>query len=100
MLHENAIRIVHPAGFSRPLDNKRMRVFRLDENYLPAEEVKGNDNRPAAAKASKPFSNLDSEPASFDVKLDGTYREMFSGTFYKDKTHFSLAPGEFVVLAH
>ena len=41
MLHEKAIRIVHPAGFSRPLDNKRMRVFRLDENYLPAEEVKG-----------------------------------------------------------
>ena len=64
-----------------------------------AEEVKGNDNRPAAAKASKPFSNLDSEPASFEVKLDGTYREMFSGTFYKDKTYFSLAPGEFVVLA-
>ena len=41
MLHENAIRIVHPAGFSRPLDNKRMRVFRLNENYLPAEEMKG-----------------------------------------------------------
>ena len=41
MLHEKALRIVHPAGFSRPLDNKRMRVFRLNENYLPAEEMKG-----------------------------------------------------------
>ncbi|MBR5042233.1 MAG: alpha-amylase [Bacteroidales bacterium] len=57
------------------------------------------DNRPQGVKVVVPFLNLESEPVDVTLPLDGTYREQFTGAFYKGNVTVTLAPGEYIVLA-
>ena len=62
------------------------------------EEGVANDNRPAAAKVKKPFTNLEAAPAEVELNLDGTYADWFENAFYKGKVTLTLAPGEYIIL--
>ena len=69
------------------------------EDTPEVEEGVANDNRPAAAKVKKPFANLDAAPVDVTLDLDGTYRDVLDGSFYKGKVTVPLAPGEYLLLA-
>ena len=69
------------------------------EDMPEVEEGVANDNRPAAAKVKKPFANLDAAPVDVTLDLDGTYRDVLDGSFYKGKVTVPLAPGEYLLLA-
>jgi glycosidase len=91
-------------AFSR--ENDRNKVIVLANFGVPAKEeaaaegvAKGNDNRPAGGTVKTPFLNLESEPVEVQIPLDGTYRDMFEGFFYKGSATVVLAPGEYVILA-
>ena len=40
-LHEKVLRILHPAGFSRPIDNEKLKVFHFESNGVPVEDNSG-----------------------------------------------------------
>ena len=72
-----------------------------EEEPAAAEgEVKeSTDNRPAGETGGTPFRNLQGEPVTVHVTLDGTYTDAFTGEkFGKGKREFLLWPGDYVVL--
>ncbi len=64
----------------------------------PAEKAEANDNRPQGEVTAEPFKNLEAEPAPFTVKLDGEYKDAFTGEVHSGDYSFVLAPGEYIVL--
>ena len=64
-----------------------------------AKEAEATDNRPQGETGGTPFLNLQGDPQSVTIALDGKYQEVFTGkTYGKGKQEFLLAPGEYVVL--
>ena len=64
-----------------------------------AKEAEATDNRPAGETGGTPFRNLEADPVTVTVNMDGTYTEAFTGErFKKGKHDFTLAPGQYVVL--
>ena len=66
-----------------------------------AEAVKAEatDNRPAAETGGTPFLNLQADPVTVTLKLDGNYQEIFTGETFKKGAHdVVLKPGEYMVL--
>ena len=62
------------------------------------ESVEATDNRPAGETGGTPFLNLEADPVTVTVNLDGTYTEIFTGeTFKKGKHDFVLKPGDYLV---
>ena len=99
MLHEKALRIQHPAGFSRMLNKNKMRVFSLDENYLPAEEVMGATGMFGIGgvctddKGLKAFLGISSVSEEYDNYLSDYYyaytdTDDFTLTAYR-RNHYS-----------
>ncbi len=66
----------------------------------PAEEVvrEANDNRPQGADVAEPFRNLEAEPVTLSLPLDGTFEDVFSGVLLEGTAQLTLAPGQFAVL--
>ena len=63
------------------------------------EKAEATDNRPAGETGGTPFRNLEADPVTVTVNLDGTYTEVFTGNKYqKGMTDFILKPGEYIVL--
>ena len=89
-------------AFKRASKNQKVVVvanFGIPANdTAELEEGVANDNRPAAAKAKQPFTNLEAEPAEVVLDLDGTYADWFEDAFYKGKVTLTLAPGEYIIL--
>jgi len=78
-------------------------VTPAEPEVLPAEgegaKAEPTDNRPAAETGGTPFRNLQADPTSIQVNLDGTYTEAFTGETYKKGLHdLLLWPGDYVVL--
>ena len=74
-------------------------VAPAEESAPEVEEAEAIDNRPAAQTGGTPFKNLESDPVTVTVDMDGKYREIFTGQTYGKGMHdFTLAPGEYVVL--
>ena len=70
-----------------------------DEAEGEAVKAEATDNRPAGETGGTPFRNLQGEPVSVHVTLDGTYTEAFTGEKYqKGERDFLLWPGDYVVL--
>jgi len=90
-------------AFSREGSGNKVVVvanFGIPVNDTPEVEAGvANDNRPAAAKVKKPFANLDADPVDVTLNLDGTYRDVLDGSFYKGTVTMPLAPGEYLLLA-
>lgn len=40
-LHEKVLRILHPAGFSRPVDNEKVSIYHFESNGDPVEDKSG-----------------------------------------------------------
>ena len=91
-------------AFHREVPGNKVIVLANFGTPAPAQEVQaaaeGNDNRPQGEKAAQPFRNLTGEPTPLQVKLDGSYRDAFTGEQYEagDK-NFLLWPGDYVVLS-
>ena len=91
-------------AFHREVPGNKVIVLANFGTPALAQEVQaaaeGNDNRPQGEKAAQPFRNLTGEPTPLQVKLDGRYRDAFTGEQYEagDK-NFLLWPGDFVVLS-
>ena len=69
------------------------------QEAAPAEEVAGNDNRPAGDKVDTPFLNLEADPVEVTLDLDGTYAELLSpATPGPGPYTVVLAPGDYLVL--
>ena len=63
------------------------------------ESVEPTDNRPAAETGGTPFRNLQADPVTVTVNMDGTYTEVFTGETFKKGMHdFTLKPGDYIVL--
>jgi glycosidase len=63
------------------------------------EKSEPTDNRPAAETGGTPFRNLESDPVTVTVNLDGTYQEIFTGETFKKGMHdVVLKPGDYMVL--
>ena len=62
------------------------------------EKSEPTDNRPAAETGGTPFRNLQADPVTVTVNLDGTYTEIFTGETFKKGMHdVVLKPGEYMV---
>jgi len=62
------------------------------------ESVEATDNRPAGETGGTPFLNLEADPVTVTVNLDGTYTEIFTGETFKKGVHdFVLKPGDYLV---
>ena len=74
------------------------------EGPVPQKAVnRPTDGASASASLSKtggtPFRNLEADPVTVTVNMDGKYTEIFTGeTYSKGKHDFVLAPGEYIVL--
>ena len=94
-------------AFSREVKKNKVIVV-ANFGVAPAEEPvisseveksEPTDNRPAAETGGTPFRNLEADPVTVTLNLDGTYTEVFTGNSYKKgKQDFVLAPGEYIVL--
>ena len=72
-----------------------------DSSVISSEVEKSEptDNRPAAETGGTPFRNLEADPVTVTVNMDGKYTEIFTGeTYSKGKHDFVLAPGDYIVL--
>ena len=68
-------------------------------NEAEVEKSEPTDNRPAAETGGTPFRNLESDPVTVTVNLDGTYQEIFTGETFKKGMHdVVLKPGDYMVL--
>ena len=62
------------------------------------ESVEATDNRPAGETGGTPFLNLEADPVTVTVNLDGTYTDIFTGETFKKGVHdFVLKPGDYLV---
>lgn len=62
------------------------------------ESVEATDNRPAGETGGTPFLNLEADPVTVTVNLDGTYTDIFTGETFKKGMHdFVLKPGDYLV---
>ena len=73
--------------------------FGVPEEKEPVAQVAdANDNRPQGDVVAEPFKNLEAEPVSQLLKLDGEYTNAFDGSVMSGDVNITLAPGEFLVL--
>ena len=73
-------------------------ALEMTEEGEAKESVEATDNRPAGETGGTPFLNLEADPVTVTVNLDGTYTEIFTGeTFKKGKHDFVLKPGDYLV---
>ena len=69
------------------------------ESETEVEKSEPTDNRPAAETGGTPFRNLQADPVTVTVNLDGTYQEIFTGETFKKGMHdVVLKPGDYMVL--
>ena len=89
-------------AFSREVKGNKVIVLANFGVPVPAEapEVKAdaNDNRPQGDVVAEPFKNLEGEPASVALKLDGEYTNVFTGEKVSGEFAATIAPGDFIVL--
>ena len=89
-------------AFKREVKGSRIIVVANFGTAPEVEAVSGaslsDGNRPAGEVVKEPFLNLKAEPVEVTLPLDGTWREQFTGAFYKGKVTLPLAPGEYLVL--
>lgn len=89
-------------AFSREVKGNKVIVLASFGVPVPAEapEVKAdaNDNRPQGDVVAEPFKNLEGEPASVALKLDGEYTNVFTGEKVSGEYTATIAPGEYLVL--
>ena len=89
-------------AFSREVKGNKVIVLASFGVPVPAEapEVKAdaNDNRPQGDVVAKPFKNLEGEPATQVLKLDGEYTNVFTGEKVSGEYTATIAPGEYLVL--
>ena len=89
-------------AFSREVKGNKVIVLASFGVPVPAEapEVKAdaNDNRPQGDVVAEPFKNLEGEPASVALKLDGEYTNVFTGEKVSGEYTATIAPGDFIVL--
>ena len=89
-------------AFSREVKGNKVIVLANFGVPVPAEapEVKAdaNDNRPQGDVVAEPFKNLEGEPASVALKLDGEYTNVFTGEKVSGEYTATIAPGEYLVL--
>ena len=95
-------------AFHRQVKGNKVIVL-ADFGVAPAEEpavadeaeagkAEATDNRPAGETGGTPFRNLEADPVTVQVNLDGTYTEVFTGkTYKKGRYGFQLKPGEYLV---
>ena len=70
----------------------------MTEDAEKKESVEATDNRPAGETGGTPFLNLEADPVTVTVNLDGTYTEIFTGETFKKGMHdFVLKPGDYLV---
>ena len=70
----------------------------MTEEGEEKESVEATDNRPAGETGGTPFLNLEADPVTVTVNMDGTYTEIFTGETFKKGTHdFVLKPGDYLV---
>lgn len=82
-LHEKVLRILHPAGFSRPVDNENVRVYHFKSNGDPVEDKSGKTGIfSISAVDASVFWVLNSVSAEYDKYLaDYYYGNHDSGDF-------------------
>ena len=89
-------------AFSREVKGNKVIVLASFGVPVPAEapEVKAdaNDNRPQGDVVAEPFKNLEGEPATQVLKLDGEYTNVFTGEKVSGEYTATIAPGEYLVL--
>ncbi len=89
-------------AFSREVKGNKVIVLANFGVPVPAEapEVKAdaNDNRPQGDVVAEPFKNLEGEPATQVLKLDGEYTNVFTGEKVSGEYTATIAPGEYLVL--
>ena len=89
-------------AFSREVEGNKVIVLASFGTAQPQEapEVKAdaNDNRPQGDVVAEPFKNLQAEPSTLTLALDGEYKNVFAGTLVSGENQFTLAPAEFIVL--
>ena len=68
------------------------------EAEAPQAQADANDNRPQGEQVAEPFRNLESEPVTYTLKLDGAYSDIFTRTKYEGEIPITLYPGQFLVL--
>ena len=89
-------------AFSREVKGNKVIVLANFGVPVPAEapEVKAdaNDNRPQGDVVAEPFKNLEGEPATQVLKLDGEYTNVFTGEKVSGEYTAIIAPGEYLVL--
>ena len=70
----------------------------MTEEGEEKESVEATDNRPAGETGGTPFLNLEADPVTVTVNMDGTYTEIFTGETFKKGMHdFVLKPGDYLV---
>ncbi|MBR6347151.1 MAG: alpha-amylase [Bacteroidales bacterium] len=65
----------------------------------PAVQAEANDNRPQGEVNAAPFRNLQAEPVTMTIKLDGKYTNVFTGEKLEGDRLITLAPGDYLVLS-
>ena len=89
-------------AFSREVEGNKVIVvanFGIPQKAeAPVEKAEANDNRPQGEVAAEPFKNLEADPVPFTVKLDGEFKDAFTGEVHSGEYSFILAPGEYLVL--
>jgi hypothetical protein len=69
-----------------------------EASVIPSEAKESVDNRPAGETGGTPFLNLEADPVTVTVNLDGAYTEIFTGEVFKKGMHdFVLKPGDYLV---
>ena len=70
-----------------------------EEPVAETVQEEATDNRPQGETGGTPFRNLEADPVTVHVNLDGTYTEIFTGNTYQKGMHdFVLRPGDYIVL--
>ena len=70
-----------------------------EEPVAETVQEEATDNRPQGETGGTPFRNLEADPVTVHVNLDGTYKEIFTGNTYQKGMHdFVLRPGDYIVL--
>ena len=72
--------------------------LRLTHAEKSSVKADANDNRPQGDVVAEPFKNLEGEPASVALKLDGEYTNVFTGEKVSGEFAATIAPGDFIVL--
>ena len=89
-------------AFSREVKGNKVIVIANFGVAQPQEapEVKAdaNDNRPQGDVVAEPFKNLEAAPVTQTLKLDGEYKNAFTGEVMSGEVEVTLAPGEYLVL--